>query len=119
MADNIRGDVYDKDGNLIKDGGFLGDAGATLYSAGMNAADNLTRLAIGLATVARASAAAGICSEECAGRSVALLTQFGLPTKTNEPLEALFPHMLSDKKRLGGTVNVIVPERIGCCTSVR
>ena len=72
-------------------------------------------VAIGMATVARASAAAGICSEECAQRIVALLTRFGLPSKTDEPLEELFPHMLSDKKRLGGTVNVIVPQRIGCC----
>ena len=72
-------------------------------------------VAIGLATVARASAAKGICSEECAGRIVALLAQFGLPTGTQEPLETMFHHMLSDKKRMGGTVNVIVPERIGAC----
>jgi 3-dehydroquinate synthase len=73
-------------------------------------------VAIGLASVARASAKAGICSEECAGRICALLEKFGLPTKTDYDMDALYEHMLSDKKRLGGTVNLIVPEKIGVCS---
>lgn len=73
-------------------------------------------VAIGLASVARAAAAAGVCSGECAGRIAALLEKFGLPTRTDFDMEVLYEHMLSDKKRLGGTVNLIVPERIGLCT---
>lgn len=72
-------------------------------------------VAMGLAVVARASAARGICTDECAGRITALLEQFGLPTKTDADMDTLQSHMLSDKKRLGGTVNIIVPEVIGRC----
>ncbi len=72
-------------------------------------------VAVGLAVVARAAAARGICSGECAARIVSLLEKFGLPVKTDLPMDALYTHMLSDKKRLGGTVNIIVPEEIGRC----
>lgn len=72
-------------------------------------------VAIGLAAVARASAVRGICRTDCAQRLVALLESFGLPTKTEMDMDTLYEHMLSDKKRLGGTVNIIVPETIGRC----
>lgn len=72
-------------------------------------------VAIGLAAVARASANAGYCSAECAGRICALIEKFTLPVRTDKPIDELYGHMLSDKKRLGGTVNVIIPERIGAC----
>lgn len=72
-------------------------------------------VAIGMAVVARAAAAEGLCPHECAGRITALLEKFGLPTKTGMDMDTLYGHMLSDKKRLGGTVNIIVPEDIGRC----
>ncbi len=72
-------------------------------------------VATGLAVVARASAARGLCSGECARRIVELIERFRLPVKTDLGMDVLFEHMLSDKKRLGGTVNVIVPEEIGRC----
>lgn len=72
-------------------------------------------VAIGTAVVARAAAKRGICSGECAARIVALLESFGLPTSTDADMDALYAHMLSDKKRLGGTVNIIVPAEIGRC----
>lgn len=72
-------------------------------------------VAIGTAVVARAAAARGLCSGECAARIVALLESFGLPTGTDADMDALYAHMLSDKKRLGGTVNIIVPVEIGRC----
>ena len=72
-------------------------------------------VAIGMAVVARAAAAKDLCPRECAGRITALLEKFGLPTKTDMDMDALYGHMLSDKKRLGGTVNIIVPEDIGRC----
>ncbi len=72
-------------------------------------------VAIGTAAVARAAAAEGVCSAECAAETEAALRSLGLPTETEESMEALLPVMLSDKKRAGSIVNVIVPERIGCC----
>lgn len=44
VAENISADQYDENGNLIKDGGKVRGALATVYEAGMSAADNLARI---------------------------------------------------------------------------
>lgn len=72
-------------------------------------------VAIGLAIIARASASMGICSEADAARIVSVLKAFGLPVQTQYTAEALLPYLLSDKKRSGGTVNLILPKSIGRC----
>lgn len=72
-------------------------------------------VAIGLAVIARASASMDICSEADAARIVSVLKAFGLPVQTQYTAEALLPYLLSDKKRSGGTVNLILPEAIGRC----
>lgn len=72
-------------------------------------------VAIGLAVIARGSASMGICSEADAARIVSVLKAFGLPVQTQYTAEALLPYLLSDKKRSGGTVNLILPEAIGRC----
>lgn len=72
-------------------------------------------VAIGTATVARAAAKAGFCAPELPARITALLKAFGLPTETDIPIRRLMEPMLSDKKRSGSTVTVIVPEEIGRC----
>ncbi len=72
-------------------------------------------VAIGMAIISQAAEAMGICSEETKHRITSLLTQFGLPIKTDCPAEVIYLSALSDKKRTGGTVNLIVPEKIGFC----
>ena len=72
-------------------------------------------VAIGMATVCRAAGKYGICPPDLPAQVEAILEKFGLPTHTDYPLDALMERMLSDKKRAGNTVNVIVPERIGAC----
>ena len=72
-------------------------------------------VAIGTAVVCRAAAKYGFCAPEVPARVDALLEKFGLPTHTDYPLDGLMERMLSDKKRAGGTVSVIVPEAIGRC----
>ena len=69
-------------------------------------------VAIGMAIVSRASA----CADT--PRIVALLEQFGLPTRTDYSADDLFSYTLSDKKRSGGTVNLIIPRAIGDCVIV-
>ena len=69
-------------------------------------------VAIGMAIVSRASA----CADT--PRIVALLEQFGLPTRTDYSADDLFTYTLSDKKRSGGTVNLIIPRAIGDCAIV-
>lgn len=69
-------------------------------------------VAIGMAIVSRASA----CADT--PRIVALLEQFALPTRTDYSADDLFSYTLSDKKRSGGTVNLIIPRAIGDCVIV-
>lgn len=69
-------------------------------------------VAIGTAIVSRASGCAD-CS-----RIIKLLNQFGLPTKTVFSSGTLYSSALSDKKRSGNTVNLIIPRFIGHCDIV-
>ncbi len=72
-------------------------------------------VAIGMATVAKAGCAAGICSEECYQQIISILNKFELPTKTELSLDALYQGALSDKKRNNQVINLIVPQTIGKC----
>ena len=73
-------------------------------------------VAAGMCIVSRAAAAKGTCAKEDAMRICAVVEKFGLPTKTDFDAEILARCALSDKKRFGGTVNLIVPKAIGDCT---
>ena len=72
-------------------------------------------VAIGMAIVARAAAKKGILAPEDCARIVDTLRAYGLPTQTEYPPEILADIALSDKKRSGGTLDLIVPEAIGSC----
>ena len=70
---------------------------------------------MGIAIVSRAACAMGICSEDTTNKIDGLLKKFCLCTRTDFTADALFNCALSDKKRSGGSVNLIVPRRIGQC----
>lgn len=72
-------------------------------------------VAIGMAIVARAAAKEGICTESVRDQILQVIRSFGLPTDTGYPAEALYTSALSDKKRSGGRVDLIVPVQIGQC----
>lgn len=72
-------------------------------------------VAIGMAIVARASAKLGLCSSNCCSRIVSILEDFQLPVSATYTAEELFEFTLSDKKRSGSTVRLIIPREIGCC----
>lgn len=72
-------------------------------------------VAAGMAIISRASAKLGVCSPKTAETIEEMLRRFGLPTGTSYPAEALISGMLSDKKRSGSTINLILPEKIGRC----
>jgi len=69
-------------------------------------------VAIGTAIVSRASN----CRDT--DRILSILRKFGLPTATEYSAEDLYAYSLSDKKRSGGTVSLIIPEEIGLCSIV-
>ena len=72
-------------------------------------------VAMGMAIVARAAAAGGLCGSADADAIVLLLERFCLPTVTECAAEDIYRCALSDKKRAGGKVNLIVPRAIGIC----
>ena len=72
-------------------------------------------VAAGLAIMARSAEALGWTEEPLAGRIAACLAKNGLPTGTDYTAEALARAALSDKKRAGDTITVVVPRRIGEC----
>ncbi len=69
-------------------------------------------VAIGMAIVSRASH----CPDT--ERIVGCIKKFGLPTAIDYPSEEIYTYTLSDKKRSGGTVNLIIPKKIGHCDIV-
>lgn len=69
-------------------------------------------VAIGTAIVSRASRCA-----DC-DRILSILNTFGLPSDTGYSAEDLYSYTLSDKKRTGGTINLIIPRAIGQCDIV-
>lgn len=72
-------------------------------------------VAIGMAVIARAAAARGICTVETAERLLSLLRQYGLPTEARYPLADMVQAVRTDKKSSGGSINLIIPETIGRC----
>lgn len=72
-------------------------------------------VAIGTAIVSRAAAKCGMLSQADANAIVDILNAYGLPTTMEYSAEELAHFMLSDKKRSGGTVNLIIPREIGRC----
>ncbi len=72
-------------------------------------------VAIGMAIVARSAAKQGLCSGEARDRILRILEKFGLAATTEYTADELYTYTLSDKKRSGGTVKLIVPKAIGDC----
>lgn len=72
-------------------------------------------VATGLAIVSRAAAATGLCSAEDCGRVIRILNDYALPVSTAYSARELAEFALSDKKRSGGTIPLIIPRTIGAC----
>lgn len=72
-------------------------------------------VAIGIAIVSKAARFRQLCSEEVYKNIINILDIFSLPKTANISADSLYTSALSDKKRSGGTVNLIVPRIIGKC----
>ena len=72
-------------------------------------------VAIGTAVITRAAVKRRICAPETLDKVLAALRSYDLPTETVFNAEELYAASLLDKKAGGGTLRIIVPERIGCC----
>ena len=72
-------------------------------------------VAMGMMIAAKASFALGFSSEDCAPEIKEALINNRLPVSASFSAEELYEVTLSDKKRRGKTINLIVPEKIGKC----
>ncbi len=72
-------------------------------------------VAIGTAIITRSACSLGICDVKTRDRILDILERFGLPVSTEYSPEALLDAALSDKKRAGDTVRLILPKSIGEC----
>ena len=70
-------------------------------------------VAIGMAIVARSA-----CDDATRDAILNILSRFGLPVDTSSTAAELYTCALSDKKRAGGTVSLIIPKAIGDCAIV-
>lgn len=72
-------------------------------------------VAIGMAIVSKAGYNSGICNKSTYENILAILDLFGLPVKADCSAQTILDYALSDKKRTGNTVNLIIPRQIGDC----
>ena len=72
-------------------------------------------VAIGMTIVTKAAVELGFCDEDVLSALQRILQLFSLPIHTTFTASALFKSTLSDKKRSGDHVNLIIPRTIGNC----
>ncbi len=72
-------------------------------------------VAVGMVLMARAAEKLGWCDVPCGERIAAVLRRNHLPVSTEYSAKALAEAALSDKKRRGDTISLVVPRRIGEC----
>ena len=72
-------------------------------------------VAIGMAIVTGAAVKYGICGLDTLDAILRILKKFQLPCTTEYTAQALYESALSDKKRQGTTVTLVVPQEIGKC----
>lgn len=76
-------------------------------------------VATGMAVITNAAVRNGLCDESVLDALNHILQQFTLPSRTIYAAEALFQSSLSDKKRTGDFVNLIIPKKIGKCDIIQ
>lgn len=103
----VAGDEFDRGGRMLLNLGHT--MGHAIEKCSNYEISHGKAVAIGMAMVCRATK----CPDT--GRITALLEKFGLPTATDLPTGQLWEAALSDKKRSGDVVNLIVPKSIGAC----
>ena len=90
------------------------------FGHGVEAKSNFTishgqGVSIGMAIAARAAVKHQLCSELCCLKILEILKQFHLPSETVFSADELYNCTLTDKKRSGGTIRLIIPREIGNC----
>jgi len=72
-------------------------------------------VAIGMAVISKSAYRFGYCGPEVPETIEAILNKYDLPTTTDYSLQQMVDAAFSDKKLLGGSISLIVPQKIGKC----
>lgn len=72
-------------------------------------------VAIGMVMISRAGEALGITEAGTTEKLIDICQKNDLPVSCDFPTEALLDGALSDKKRMGGHIALIIPETLGTC----
>lgn len=70
-------------------------------------------VAIGMVLMTQAAEQNGLTAQGSSQRIADCLTRYNLPTRCDYCLKTLFPHCLSDKKRSGGSITLVLLKEIG------
>jgi 3-dehydroquinate synthase len=70
-------------------------------------------VAVGMTVITRAGEKSGLTDKACLGDLVKALERYGLPTRCEFSAKELAAAALHDKKRLGGTVTLVIPKKTG------
>lgn len=111
-ADAVKKDEFDR-GNrrLLNFGHTLGHA---IEQCSRYTVSHGQAVAIGMCAITRAAVARGLCDPTTERRLSSLLTRFSLPTETAFPTAELAEAVLSDKKRFGDQIALVIPATVGC-----
>ena len=111
--DAVTADEYDRGQRMLLNFGHT--VGHGIEAAGNYQISHGAAVAMGMRIVSRACAENGLCAMTTAKRIAQILDIFGLPDTTNLCAERITQAALSDKKRSGNTMRLVVCRDIGCC----
>ena len=70
-------------------------------------------VAMGMVLLTRAAEQGGLTQQGCAERIADCLARYSLPSDCDYRMDTLFPHCLSDKKRSGSAITLVLIKNIG------
>ncbi len=110
----VHADEFDRgERQLLNFGHTFGHAVEKLSQFGLS---HGKAVAVGMVMMAKSAAAAGICDGQIEREIAAACEKAGLPTKTEYSAAEIYEALLSDKKRQGDSLTLVVPEKIGVCS---
>lgn len=111
--DYVQQDEFDNGARMFLNLGHT--VGHTIEQASAFAISHGSAVAVGTVLAAKLSAKLGLCDPSLPQEIAELERRYGLPTASPFPMETLLESMLSDKKRAGSVIRLILPKRIGQC----
>ena len=97
---------------LLNYGHTVGHAIEALSNFGLT---HGSAVAAGMAIIVRTCVDKGLCSGSCAEDTLNLIRSFNLPTETRFTAAEIASVIENDKKRNGGTITLVLPEKTGKC----